>query len=297
MVAGMFIAMLTLLFKDDFSLFMFPFFHLAVRQKTAPKGTSKWDWLMFLPALLFIPFEHSSLFSAVLIIQIVSISIWSVFSVRRYNRKLAELYDADSEMSAEDMSETLTFIMITVAAVAAIILLPDLITDSPYFIIPLATFVAILLFRIGDLTFNMKDTSGIAAEIEEISSEETELKSESSTMNSNYADDSLIQAVIDGKMYLDPSLSLVSLAEKLHTNRTYLSSSIHSCRGQNFSDFINTLRINHFLDIAKEEGSNINIKDAAVRSGFNNLQSFYRNFSEMMQMTPKTWLSNNLNKK
>ena len=45
------------------------------------------------------------------------------------------------------------------------------------------------------------------------------------------------------------------------------------------------------VDLMKEEGPGANIKDIATRSGYNHLQSFYRNFTQMMDMTPKTWIS------
>ena len=138
----------------------------------------------------------------------------------------------------------------------------------------------------------MKDTSTIAAELESIKEKP---ENDAEPVAAKPDDDRLIQKVLDENLFLDPSLSLVSLAEQLHTNRTYLSNSIHSCRNQNFSEFINALRVEYFMDIVRKEPG-INVKEAAMRSGYNNLQSFYRHFSEIMEMTPKTWISKQLNR-
>ena len=34
----------------------------------------------------------------------------------------------------------------------------------------------------------------------------------------------------------------------------------------------------------------VNIKEIAILSGYNHLQSFYRNFTQIMEMTPGTWV-------
>ena len=290
-IAGMLMALLTLFYREASALFMFPFFYLALRQKISEKGIVKWDWLLIFPSILFIPFADTVYFGIFFACQVIAITVWAVVGIKRYNRKMAEIYDASSEMSADDISHILTFVISTVIITTLATKIPDTMEYVFWVKMILALFLAVLQFYIGYYTWNVKDTSDIVAEIEESLESEALAAEPGDAENS---DDELISAVIDSRMYLDPYLSLVSLAEKLHTNRTYLSNSIHSCRGQNFSDFINTLRIKHFISIAKEEGSGVNIKDAAMRSGYNNIQSFYRNFSEIMQMTPKNWISNNL---
>lgn len=288
---GMLMALLSLFFGGEFALFMFPLFHMAVRQKTSPGGVNKWDLLILLPSILLVPYTDTIVFTIYLCIQITAITIWSVISVRRYNRRLAEIYDSSSEMSADDISQVLTFVIFTVIIIMIELSLPDFVTASIWINIVLTLFITVLQFLIGYYTFRMKDTSSIAAELSEV----TDDIREDSTVQ-EVTDDDLIRKVISDELYLDPTISLVSLAERLGTNRTYLSASIHACRKQNFSDFINSLRISRFIEIASSEGSLTNIKDAATRSGYSNLQSFYRNFSEIMQMTPKAWMAGNENK-
>lgn len=291
-VAGIITALLTMFYRERTALFLFPFFYLAVRQKTSAQGVNKWDWLVFLPSAIIIPWERTTMFTFLLCAQIAGISVWSVVSVYRYNRKLAELYDTSGDGSADDIGQVLTFIIFTAVVTLLMVLLPDAVMSSILIRCVFAVFLSVLQYYIGSLTYRMKDTSEIAAEIESIKEEP---RNDVEPAAAKPADDRLIQKVLDEKLFLDPSLSLVSLAEKLHTNRTYLSNSIHACRNQNFSEFINALRVEYFMDIVRKEPG-INVKEAAMRSGYNNLQSFYRHFSEIMEMTPKTWISKQLNR-
>ena len=287
-VAGMTVALLTMFYRERTALFMFPFFYLAVRQKISAQGVGKWDWLIFLPSTIVIPWEDTTFFTVLLCAQIVGVSIWSIVGVRRYNNRLAELYDTSDESSADDIGQVLTFIIFTAVVTLLRVLLPDSLTSTILVSGIFAIFLSVLQYYIGSLTYRMKDTSEVAAEIESIQEESQEIEIPSAPKTAN---DKLIQRVLDEELFLDPSLSLVSLAERLHTNRTYLSNSIHACRNQNFSEFINSLRIEYFTKTVKADGGEASIKDAALRSGYNNLQSFYRHFSEIMEMTPKTWIS------
>lgn len=102
-IAGMTVAVLTMFYRERTALFMFPFFYLAVRQKISAQGVGKWDWLIFLPSAVIIPWEQTTLFTVFLCAQIAGISIWSIIGVRRYNNRLAELYDTSDESSADEV--------------------------------------------------------------------------------------------------------------------------------------------------------------------------------------------------
>lgn len=286
--AGMVMAIITMFYREFFVLFVFPMYHLAVRQNTSPKGITKWDWLTLLPSFLFIPYTGTIYFKIYLIVQIAAITVWSIISVRKYNKRLAELYDTSSEASSDDISQVLLYMIITVVVFLVWLMLPDSAATTIWIALPFAIFLAVLQFFIGYHAYNLKDTSSIAAEFDEI--EVDAVKPADPTAQDESGDDALIKGVLERELYLDPAASLVSMAELLGTNRTYLSNSIHACRNQNFSEFINTLRVNYFMELVKKD-PDINVKEAAMRSGYNNLQSFYRNFSDIMEMTPKAWMS------
>lgn len=301
--AGMLMAAISLFYKNDTVSFVFPFLYLAVKNKTSDSGTCRFDWLMLLPSVLFLPFDRTTAFYIFLGIQIVAISVWCIVRVSRYNRLIAEYY-VDSDSSSESLGEILAYVIAAVTVLSIFMILPDVVAESLWIQMGLAVFICVLQYLIGLKTFNISCDFDINADTQSSDGEQEEqlLQSQETADTTSVVDSpaqttgvsKLLQKVIDEKMYLDPMLSLVSLAAALNTNRTYLSNDIHSCYNQNFSDFINSLRIEYALTLMKNGDGDASIKEIALQSGYNNVQSFYRHFAEIMEMTPKTWISRNL---
>lgn len=286
-VCAMAMAVLSVWFRG-FTLMVFPFVYLAVRLVTAVKGLTKWDALPFMASLALIPLLGSVAGWVILVVQVVSVSVWSLVSLRHHFRRMAELYDLDSEnISADNIEQVVLFIIFSAITFSIILSVPETVGESLVLQGVLAGFLAVLQYYIGKYTCRIKDMSSVTAELAELAGETAV---DGTPESGSSQDDRLIRRVEEGQLYLDPAASLVSLAERLGTNRTYLSNSIHSCRNQNFSEFINSLRIEYFMNLVRREPG-INVKEAAMRSGYNNLQSFYRHFSDIMDMTPKAWMS------
>lgn len=91
--------------------------------------------------------------------------------------------------------------------------------------------------------------------------------------------------------YLDPFLTLKDLAEKLGIPSNYLSRLLNEGFEKNFSEFINTYRLNHFKEsIKKSENKNLTILAIAYESGFNSKTSFNNFFKKAMGTTPSAYL-------
>lgn len=294
MVMGMLMTLMTLFAGRDTALFMLPFFFLAVHGMTSGSGISKWQWLVLLPSVLFIPFRETSAFTFFLLFQTVSLTLWSAVKVKRFNDLLSEYYDRGSDIG-EDLSQMVMYLSAIVVVDIVLAILPDDVISIPWIAVSFSLFISVLQYLMGKTVYYMDDIPKIAGEMAVPDTTSSGVRPEVRTLTAN-ADDRLLQRVISEQLYLNPSVSLVSLADELHTNRTYLSNSIHSCYNQNFSDFINTLRIRYALELMKAEGRNVNIKDVAQKSGYNHIQSFYRNFAIIMEMTPKTWLDGQLHR-
>lgn len=89
------------------------------------------------------------------------------------------------------------------------------------------------------------------------------------------------------KLFLDKTISLKTLAEKLDTNRTYLSSCINTCSGVNFNQWINDFRIDYLLERIH---SGEKLATLAEEAGFISADSFYRNFKRKTNLTPNEYL-------
>ena len=293
MCAGMVVAAHAIFRWELSALFVFPFVYLGFREITSVSGISKWDWLIFIPSLVFISLGSRTASDIFLCVQVAAVLAVSAAGVLRHNKLSSEFYDTGNDAS-EVPGQALLLLTAATVVSAVLIILPDDIRFHEPITMTLTLFLTALLYLFGANA----DKLGQQPQVPEEAIREADVTGNGGKQTSteagptaSEADRKLLQKVIDEKMFLDPTLSLISLAENLHTNRTYLSNSIHACYNQNFSDFINHLRINYAIDLMKEEGPGANIKDIATRSGYNHLQSFYRNFTQIMDMTPKTWIS------
>lgn len=93
--------------------------------------------------------------------------------------------------------------------------------------------------------------------------------------------------VLKEHMFLNPKISITFLADKLHTNRTYVSCAIHSLYGVSFSEFVSVLRIEYSKNLLKK--FRLNIECVASACGYQYVSQFSRKFTEVVGVTPSTW--------
>jgi YesN/AraC family two-component response regulator len=106
--------------------------------------------------------------------------------------------------------------------------------------------------------------------------------------------DRIDAAMVNEKLYLQPDLSLVTLCEKIGTNRTYASKAIKDAKGCNFSDYVNRFRLDYALDVMKSlPKDKIIIQNIVVQCGCGSIQTFYRYFKLFFNETPTQWIENN----
>ncbi len=93
------------------------------------------------------------------------------------------------------------------------------------------------------------------------------------------------------KLFLDPYLTLRNLAEKLGIPANHLSQLLNKGFDQNFSEFVNTYRLNHFKqEILKPENQNFTLLAIAFESGFNSKTVFNSFFKKSTGTTPSKYL-------
>ncbi len=115
------------------------------------------------------------------------------------------------------------------------------------------------------------------------------------TMAGNW-DDSLLtrfqSLILNDQLFLQPSLSLGDIAEKLHTNKTYVSKMVNNTYNMSFPELLSILRIDY------AEQYILNHPDArqteiAQACGFLSASSFNNMFKKVTGVTPKMWLATN----
>ncbi len=97
------------------------------------------------------------------------------------------------------------------------------------------------------------------------------------------------------KSYLNPELTLYSLAEQLHVLPNHLSQAINSIEKKNFFDFVNYYRIHEVKKcLESNEKGHLTLLGIAFECGFNSKTSFNRTFKKTEGMTPSAYRKKHL---
>lgn len=87
------------------------------------------------------------------------------------------------------------------------------------------------------------------------------------------------------KAYLDDTLTLQKLAEKINMPEKQLSLLINQSAGKHFFDFVNEFRINNAKTLLKEQPQ-LTVLEILYQVGFNSKSSFYTAFKKETGVTP-----------
>jgi len=100
----------------------------------------------------------------------------------------------------------------------------------------------------------------------------------------------LEQLMLDEQPYLNPDLTLRDLADMLSLPPNYLSQLLNEGFDKNFSEFINTYRLEVFKSKIKDpENQHLTILALAFESGFNSKTVFNTFFKKAMGKTPAAY--------
>ncbi|MDX1941192.1 MAG: PAS domain-containing protein [Saprospiraceae bacterium] len=98
------------------------------------------------------------------------------------------------------------------------------------------------------------------------------------------------------KIYLNPNLTLKSVADQLSTNTKYLSQVVNHHAGTHFQNFINAYRVEDVKQkINQAAFRNLTLFGIALQCGFKNKSTFYKVFKEICGITPRDFLKSNKN--
>lgn len=96
--------------------------------------------------------------------------------------------------------------------------------------------------------------------------------------------------IVNNKLYLDPLISMESLAKDMSMSKSYFSKLINSYSNYNFSDFINSLRVEQAKKfLSNDEFSEYTIVAIGLECGFNSKSTFYAAFKKFTSETPTTF--------
>ncbi len=101
--------------------------------------------------------------------------------------------------------------------------------------------------------------------------------------------------VINEKVFLEPELTVESLAAQMGIHRNMLSKIINETYGTRFTDYINQLRVEEYVNLANSPGTldKFTFFGLAQKVGFNSKSAFLRTFKSIKGMTPKEYFKTN----
>lgn len=102
----------------------------------------------------------------------------------------------------------------------------------------------------------------------------------------------------EDKIYIDSKLSIQKIAEILHVPRQYISEVLNNHMHTTFQDFINSYRIEAFINALHEEKYNhFSLLGIAKNVGFNSKTSFNTSFKKLKKITPSEYKDMLINSK
>jgi AraC-like DNA-binding protein len=115
-----------------------------------------------------------------------------------------------------------------------------------------------------------------------------------SAVAKSWDDDSLLarfeSLMLHDQAFLEPGLTLLEVAERLHSNKTYISRLVNNTYNLAFPDLINTLRVD-FAEQYIVAHRSAKQAEIATACGFLSASSFNNTFKKVTGMTPKIWLA------
>ena len=101
-----------------------------------------------------------------------------------------------------------------------------------------------------------------------------------------------LERIVEEEMlYLKPDLSLEDLANRVLTNRTYLSDYFNKVKHTSFYDYINSLRIHKKSVPLMQQHPEYTLEYIAAKSGFLSISTFRRAFRKLTGKSPGQYRS------
>lgn len=232
-------------------------------------------------------FLGKSFFSVAFPAYVVGALLWSGFRLRNYYRMLNNFYASSTQVQRSYGWALLLILAIFIPVATFLMFVPHYASVPRWVPWTLVSMEALLLMMVSYVTYTIKFTAAdLRAALE--SHRESVQNSVQSQTRQQIAE-LLETAISKDKVYLDPCLTVISFAQIIGTNRTYLQSVIKEQYECTFSEYINRCRVNHAKALI-ELDPRMPLKEVAVQCGFNSLSSFHRNFQEFEMKTPAQWV-------
>jgi AraC-like DNA-binding protein len=305
--------------REPFILLIGPMLLLYIREFTETKMFNLKDAFHFLPFLLFflilLPiwvhgtttpyglflFENAVIITrigwALVIIQ-YGYYWWKILRILKIHRSTIETEFSSIEGKTFAWMHVFLLLFGIFFIVLTIILLIAFHSDNYDFIDKiLSVALSFTIFILGYYGLFQEEVFSNLITAPSTQNEQPEKEESSKEVTADAANSEEVKRIIayleDKKPYLDESLTLTKLAEKLNMTRNQLSGIINNNLKSSFYDFINGYRVEEVKRlIADPENKNFTILALAFDSGFSSKSAFNNIFKKITGLTPTAYKKN-----
>lgn len=276
------------------SLSVYPIYYLYIKALTTNVSNNCTQYWVLLPGLvyfvvsLFLPTGMLDIARIILFtIQIIFVCISGAKKLRAFDKLVASCYANIEGRETADVKYLLyAFVATSLLSAISNIAGRSFFAKEDSLLVPVAILFATMLFALSYLGYS-RDFSYI-----ELQKETSEDSPEDDVPESGDVIGRKLDSLMrEKKLFLEKGLKINDVATQIGSCRTYVSNYINQYKGENFSDYINKLRIEEAKTIMS--GGDVKIIVLAEQLGFTNEQSFYRSFKKITGMTPVEWKNKN----
>ena len=264
------------------SLLAIPFYMVSEeRQFAVVNGDfSGFLWYMYLKLIFFV-------------VSGLTYSVLSIMEVHKFRKRINNFLSNTDHVQLR----WLEFLSAGLGAIWLVVLFLD---DTYISAMVIIFVISIALFSINQLPVLYSSRVAMGEANTETESVSAEIKPNTEKYSKSSLDEeglkNIIQKVNDfmvsEKAYKDPELTLKELSEQTGVPGHQLSQAINTHLGKSFYNYVNNLRVNEFLEMAKEPGNqNYTYLSLAYDAGFNSKTTFNKYFKLTTGQTPSQFFA------
>ena len=231
---------------------------------------------------------HFYLYWFLIVAETTFVGVYSIIRITRFSRLLDEYYTVN-RVHRSDLMGTYLFVALNCFFVVLSYVMYPFNSPRPIFSIAFGTAMqAVIMFFIGYFAF--RTPVGV-----EVLNENKKRLREQSRRDLTHLGRNLSEYITDTKAFLDHDLSVFLLADHFRVSEDEIIDAVHSTQGTSFSDYIDTLRIEHAIKLLGEEDETYHTDNPddmsrlAHKCGYLECAKFESAFQKIMQTSVKDY--------
>lgn len=231
---------------------------------------------------------HFYLYWFLIVAETTFVGVYSIIRINRFSRQLDEYYTANGVHRADLLGTYLFVALNCFFVVFSFVMYPFNFPRPVYGTAVGAAMQAVVMFFIGYFAFR----TPVGAEM---LNENRQRLAQRSRRDLRLLGQNLVEYMEKKKAYLNPDLSVFLLADHFRVSEDDIIDAVHRQCGTTFSDYIDTLRIEHALHLMNTQQQLYHTDDPddmtrlAHQCGYLERSRFESTFQKIMQTTVKDY--------